>query len=133
MIACLSNHSTRMAALPRRSECGEDELRWEKQIRALTEQRVGRIVPTIHQPCAPTRLALTSRVTRRDHLLLPRALPALTGTGPANLVCGKCSEVIGSGLTCLAARREHPEGSRLVIRCTCGALNLVSSEQGSGR
>jgi len=79
------------------------------------------------------RLPLTSRVGHRDLLLLPRTLPALTGTGLENLICGKCCALVGSRLSCRTARREHPEGSRLVIRCTCGALNLVSSGQGTGR
>jgi RNase P subunit RPR2 len=89
------------------------------------------MVPPVHPPCPPTRLSLIARVTRRDQLLIPRILPALTGTGPESLACGKCSGLIVSGLTCRTARREHPEGSRLVIRCTCGALNLLSSERGS--
>ena len=133
MIARLSNHSTRLASVPRRSECDEEEIRWEERIRALSKQKVVRLVPPVRPQCSPTRLSLTSRVTRRDHLLIPRALPALSGTESENLVCGRCSEVIGSGLTRRTARREHPDGSRLVIRCTCGALNLVSSEHGKVR
>jgi hypothetical protein len=41
-------------------------------------------------------------------------------------VCGKCGDVIGSRISPATARREHPEGERLVVRCTCGALNLLS-------
>ena len=129
MISCISNHSTRLAELPRRPPCEGDHLRWEEQIRTLTTQRAVKMVPPVHAPCPPTRLALISRVTRRDLLLVPRALPAMAGGEPANLLCGKCSELIGSGLSCRTARREHPEGSRLVIRCTCGAINLISSER----
>lgn len=129
MISCISNHSTLLAELPRRPVCEDDQLRWEEQIRALTTQRVVRAVPPAHVPCPPTRLALVSRVTRRDLLLVPRALPAMTGAGPANLLCGKCSNLIVAGLSCRMARRQHPEGSRLVIRCTCRALNLISSER----
>ena len=129
MISCISNHSVRLAELRRQPVCEDDQLRWEEQMRALTTQRAVRMAPPVHAPCPPTRLTLISRVTRRDLVLVPRALPAMTGAGPANLVCGKCSELIGAGLSCRTARREHPEGSRLVIRCTCGALNLISSER----
>ena len=127
MISCLSNHSASSAELSRRSEFDEDQLRWERKIRALSTQSMAAAVPAPRAQCPPTRLALTARVTRRDHLLIPRNLPALTGTEPRNLVCGDCSATIVSGLTCGTARRDHPEGSRLVIRCTCGALNLLSS------
>ena len=129
MISCISNHSPRLAELPRQPVYEDDQLRWEEQIRALTTQRVAKTAPPVHTPCPPTRLALISRVTRRDLLLVPRALPAMTGTRPANLLCGKCSELIVAGLSCRTARREHPEGSRLVVRCTCGGLNLISSER----
>ena len=132
MISCLSNYTTRLMELPPRAKCDDDYLRWEEQIRSQTARKPAGMEPRIHPPCPPVRLELTSRVTRRDLVLTPRALPALTGAGPANLVCGKCSELIGSGLTCRAARREHPEGSRLVIRCTCGALNLLSAKQRPG-
>ena len=132
MIACLSNYSPRLAGVLRRSEYEEDQLRWEEKIRTTTTRKVVSMVPPAQPPCPPTRLELASRVSRRDLLLIPRTLPALTGAGPANLVCGECCELIGAGLTCRTARREHPEGSRLVIRCTCGALNLISSEQGLG-
>lgn len=133
MIACLSNHSAQLRELPLRSESEEEQLRWEEQIRALSRRTTARTVPSAHPQCKPTRLALTSRVGHCDVLLLPRTLPALTGTGPESLICGKCSSLIGSGLGCRAARRDHPEGGRLVIRCTCGALNLISSGDGARR
>lgn len=132
MISCLSNYSTRLVELPRRSKCDDDHLHWEEQIRSQTARKPAAMRSPVHQLCPPTRLELTSRVTRRDLVLIPRALPALTGAGPAKLICGRCSELIGSGLTCRTARREHPEGSRLVIRCTCGALNLLSAKQRPG-
>jgi RNase P subunit RPR2 len=119
--------------VPIQREFEEDQLRWEERIRALSTQRTARMAPPARPQCPPTRLALTKRVGHRDLLLLPRALPALTGDSPESLVCGKCSSLIGSGISCRSARRKHPEGSRLVIRCTCGAMNLVSSGSGRGR
>ena len=112
----------------RQLECRADEARWEAQLRKLAGRQ-----PIADRPVAAPRFALVrtalelaTRVSRRDALIIPRTLPAFSGNGIEDLVCGQCSDVIGMGVTLRVARREHPEGDRLVVRCTCGALNLLT-------
>jgi hypothetical protein len=110
----------------RQRERDEEEAGWEAQLRRMagdakySEPAIGRLV-------APVRMALeiVGGVTRQDSLLLPRTLPVFTGDEHENLVCGKCSEVIGFRTSVPSCRRLHPEGDRVIVRCTCGALNLL--------
>jgi hypothetical protein len=108
----------------------EDQARWEKQLRKLAA--LGRAKDeapaTVRLAPARTPLELVASVGPRDALLIPRLLPALTGTEPEDLLCGKCQTVVGRGISARTARRRHPEGQRLVLRCACGALNLLASD-----
>lgn len=112
-----------------RRRCDADEARWEAQIRKMAGQGAQESKPTVAARTARVRTALevAARVTRRDAVLMPRTLPTFSGSENEDLVCGKCADVIGVRISPGTARRAHPEGERLVVRCTCGALNLLSS------
>jgi hypothetical protein len=107
-------------------ERDEEEAGWEAQLRRMAG-RVKYSEPAIERVVAPVRMALeiVGGVTRRDSLLLPRTLPVFTGDEDEDLVCGKCSKVIGSRTSAPSCRCLHPEGDRVIVRCTCGALNLL--------
>jgi hypothetical protein len=108
--------------------CAADEARWEAQIRRMAGHAAEGSMPPVSRGPAPIRTALevAGGVTRRDVLIMPRTLPGFSGEENEDLVCGKCGDVIGLRISPVTARREHPEGERLVVRCTCGALNLLS-------
>jgi hypothetical protein len=114
------------AAWRRRSDA--DEARWEAQIRKMASHAAEEPRPPVSHGPVPIRTALevAGGVTRRDALIMPRTLPTFSGDENENLVCGKCGDIIGFGISPVTARREHPEGERLVVRCTCGALNVLS-------
>lgn len=116
----------------RQHECNMDEARWEAQLRKLARRKPieEKRPPPARPSLVQSPLELTARVTSRDVLLIPRHLPAFTGDEHQDLTCGRCSSVIGSGIALRTARREHPEGDRLVVRCLCGALNLLSLQSG---
>jgi hypothetical protein len=114
------------AAWRRRSDA--DEARWEAQIRKMAGHAAEEPGPPVSRGPVPIRTALevAGGVTRRDALIMPRSLPTFSGHENEDLVCGKCGDVIGLRISPVTARREHPEGERLVVRCTCGALNVLS-------
>lgn len=111
-----------------RRRCDADEARWEAQIRNMAGLAAEESRPLAGNGPAATRTALevAGGVTRRDALIMPRTLPTFTGNENEDLVCGKCGDVIGFRISPFTARREHPEGERLVVRCTCGVLNVLS-------
>lgn len=111
-----------------RRRCDADEARWEAQIRKLAGHAADESRRPASSRPAPMRttLVVASGVTRRDALIMPLTLPTFSGDENEDLVCGKCGDVIGFRISPVTARREHPEGERLVVRCTCGALNLLS-------
>jgi hypothetical protein len=111
-----------------RRRCDADEARWEAQIRKMTGRAAEELKSSVASGPAPIRTALEVAigVTRRDALIMPRTLPTFSGDENEDLVCGTCGDVIGFRISPVTARREHPEGERLVVRCTCGALNLLS-------
>jgi hypothetical protein len=105
-----------------------DEARWEAQIRNMAGAAAEESRPPAGRIPAPIRTAMevAGDVTRRDALIMPRTLPTFSGNENEDLVCGRCGDVIGFRISPVTARREHPEGERLVVRCTCGALNVLS-------
>jgi hypothetical protein len=105
-----------------------DDARWEAQIRNMADPAVEESRPPLGRIPAPIRTALevAAGVTRRDVLIMPRTLPSFSGDENEDLVCGRCGDVIGFRISPVTARRKHPEGERLLVRCTCGALNLLS-------
>jgi hypothetical protein len=110
-----------------RRRCDADEARWEAQIRKTAGRAAEESRLAVGSNSAPIRTALqvADGITRRDALILPRTLPMFRGDENEDLVCGKCGDVIGFRISPVTARRKHPEGERLVVRCTCGALNLL--------
>lgn len=112
----------------RQREWDEDEARWEGRLRQLAARQAPSHDPTepASRPPRRTSLRLVFNVTRRDWLMLPRSMPSFSGSEPEDSVCGKCRGLIGSGISSHTIRSRHPEGDRLVIRCVCGALNLLS-------
>lgn len=113
-----------------RRRCDADEARWEAQLRKMAGHAAEEPRPRAGtgQALIRTILEVAVDVTRRDALLMPRMLPTFSGHENEDLVCGKCKDVIGLRISPVTARREHPEGERLVVRCTCGALNILSRQ-----
>lgn len=109
----------------RQREWDREQAAWEARLRALSGRLAAEEKPVRLVPLEPTILEQARRVTRLDVLLLPRSLPVFVGTEQGDLACAGCSGIIGQAITARTARRAHPEGDRLVVRCTCGALNLV--------
>jgi hypothetical protein len=108
----------------------EDQLRWEAQLAKLAARVQTKTATFPRLAPARSTLELASAGTPRDALLIPRLLPAMTGTEPEELLCGGCSGILGAGISARNARRRHPEGQRLLIRCPCGALNLLARDRG---
>ena len=113
----------------RQREWEDDQAAWEARLRKLSGRVAAeeRVAPPV--VLEPKLLERAERVTRLDALLIPRSLPALVGSERGDLACAGCSSVIGRAISARTARREHPEGRRLVVRCTCGTLNLLSPKR----
>ncbi len=123
----LSDNAARL-----RRERAADEARWEAQLRTMARDRPRERAPAaVGMPPPVTKLLdLVNGRSRHDTLLIPRTLPVITGSEPENLACGKCGTVIAARISPQSARRQHPEGDRLVVRCTCRALNLLCGMAG---
>lgn len=119
----------------RQQERDEDEARWEARLRHLTRQKQWseRSASVAAVESRTTSLELASKLTPHDAVLLPRALPRFTGDEHEDVVCGRCRDLIGSQISPCTIRRRHPEGKRLVIRCLCGAFNLLFGKGSPGR
>ncbi len=137
MIGLKTNHGA-PAPCPRSREAlrlerdwAADEARWEAQLR-----KAGRAIPMERQPAivrgpaVRTMLDVVDGVTRYDSLIIPRALPVTTGSEAEDLACGKCGSAIASRASRDTVRRSYPQGERLVIRCTCRALNVICGKAG---
>ena len=114
-------------------ERDEEEAAWEAQLRRMAKYQTREIEPAAAPaPAPPVRTAMdvVSGRKRHDFLLLPRRLPIVTGSESEDLACGKCGTVIAARTSRETARRRHPEGDRLVVRCTCKALNLLCGKAG---
>lgn len=116
----------------RQRECDAEDARWEMQIRKMTKHGMRGVEPVAAAPPAPIRtaLAVVGKVKRHDLLLIPRTLPIAVGDEPEDLACGRCAKVIASGTSPASLRDRHPEGDKLIVRCTCKALNLLSATAG---
>ncbi len=117
----------------RQREWDDDQAAWEARLRALAGRAAAEQIAPPELPPAPTMLEPAGRVRRTDALILPRSLPAFVGTERGDLACARCSAIIGRSITPRTARRKHPEGDRLVVRCTCGDFNLVHSNRAERR
>ena len=108
-----------------------EEAHWEAKLRQLARRETRHVAP-VSRPAIAKRssLKLVTAITRHDALLLPRSWPLLTGSEAEDLACGQCSNVIGAGITAAAARSQFPEGERVIVRCRCGAFNLLCHAPG---
>ena len=70
-------------------------------------------------------LAVARHDEATDAVMKARSMPALTGNGPADLLCGGCGEVVAKGLTSEAVARAFDTERRLLLQCVCGAHNVV--------
>ncbi len=78
------------------------------------------------------KFPIAEAVTDQDAIMVAEKLPALTGNGNEDILCGSCNQVLAEKLTPQAIRRMAPTENRLVLRCTCGANNLVADEASTG-
>lgn len=118
--------STFERALWRRQDA-EDQVRWEAQLRQMSKRAMRCSGPIVVSPSVIARrvLEVVGGMAHHDALLISRSLPLFSGSEPEDLACGNCAGTIGSRIGLQSARRRHPEGVRLLVRCTCGALNLL--------
>jgi len=116
----------------RQRERDAEEAGWEARLRQLPKHATRHVDPVPVSAPAPLRtvLDLVTGVDRHDMLLIPRTLPIAVGGDGEDLACGQCACVIASGTSRASARGRYPEGDRLVVRCTCRALNLLSGQAG---
>ncbi len=108
-----------------------EEAQWEAKLRQLARREVKHGAP-VSRPAITRRssLKLVTAITRHDALLMPRSWPLLTGSEAEDLACGQCANVIGAGITTASARSHFPEGERVIVRCSCGAFNLLCHAPG---
>lgn len=116
----------------RRREDAAEEARWEMKLRATAKRELEEPAPHIATCAAPvtTRLEVIDGMNRYDNLVIPRALPVTVGCDGEDLACGKCGDVIASRASRDTVRRNYPQGERVVIRCTCRALNVICGDAG---
>lgn len=57
-------------------------------------------------------------------------LPVMTGSHEGDLNCGACKEAIGKGVTPAEFHSRIQTDQRLVVECTCGALNVIPGANG---
>jgi hypothetical protein len=116
--------------LRQRRDRAIEEALWEKMLSVTATVKPVDSPPRQTSASVRTLLDVVDGMTRYDHLVMPRALPVAVGSDDEDLACGKCAETIASRSSREAIRRDHPQGDRLVIRCTCRALNVVCGEAG---
>jgi hypothetical protein len=52
-------------------------------------------------------------------------LPVMTGSDEADLNCGACGKAIATGTSPAAFHHKIQSDQRLIVECTCGALNVI--------
>ena len=52
-------------------------------------------------------------------------LPVMTGSNDGDLNCGQCGAAIAVGTTPAEFHKKIQTDQRLIVECTCGALNIV--------
>lgn len=72
-----------------------------------------------------TRLELAPEGSEADAIIIAQKLPALEGNGQTDLSCGGCGEVVARNLTGQAIAATFRTPRRLLLQCTCGALNII--------
>ncbi len=113
-------------------DCAAEEARWEAQLRMLARMK-RQERPSLPAPApAPvlTTLDVVDGMTRYDNLVIARALPLAVGDDAEDLACGKCGGVIAVRASRETVRNRYPQGDRLLIRCSCRAINVLCGEAG---
>lgn len=116
----------------RQREREAEEAGWEARLRRLPKHGTRHADAVAPRGNAPRRTLLepAGRPGRHDMLLLPRAVPIATGAEPEDLVCGSCAAIVAAWTSRASLRRLYPEGDRLILRCPCRTLNLLSGLAG---
>lgn len=78
------------------------------------------------------KLALAEYDAGTDAVMTARSLPALTGEGPSDLRCGGCEEIVAKGLNPASIAHAFETDRRLLLKCLCGAYNLVRQAKPAG-
>jgi hypothetical protein len=65
-----------------------------------------------------------------DTILQATKLPLFRGHDKEeNLACGSCKAVVASNASTRSIHERFATAGRLILRCTCGADNLLPSQQ----
>ena len=54
-------------------------------------------------------------------------IPIMQGSDEGDLNCGGCGQAIAKGVTPATFHTQIQTDQRLVVECTCGALNVIPS------
>ncbi len=74
---------------------------------------------------ADLTFAIANDLTPDDRVVVAKSLPALTGNGSADILCGACGQVLAEKLIPQAICDMFQTRHRLILRCTCGGNNFV--------
>lgn len=107
-------------------EDAQDEARWEQRLRQLPKHGIMKeVLCEAPMPTIRRILEIVDGMARHDVVLTPPTLPLIRGADAEDLVCGRCAVVIFARTNLRSARCGHPGEARLLVRCTCGSLNVL--------
>ena len=66
----------------------------------------------------------------KDSILNFTSLPGMKGEDDESLACGRCKTVLCRNVSTRTVYSKFGAPNRLLIRCTCGATNLLPSQRG---
>jgi hypothetical protein len=66
----------------------------------------------------------------QDGVIVAHVLPVIAGNEDENLACGSCKAVLGRNISTRTVYERFPGNHRRIIRCTCGADNLLPGPTG---
>ena len=76
-------------------------------------------------------MTTVSEVTQgSDAHVRANKLPIMQGSDEGDLNCGGCGQAIAKGVTPATFHQQIQTDQRLIIECTCGALNVVPPAKG---
>lgn len=52
-------------------------------------------------------------------------IPVMTGSDEGDLNCGGCGQALGQGVSLAEFHKRIQSDQRMILECTCGALNVV--------
>ena len=65
----------------------------------------------------------------KDSILNFTSLPGLKGDDDESLACGRCKTVLCRNVSTKSVYSKFGAPNRLLIRCTCGAVNVLPSQR----